>query len=353
MKVQRSLALCLSALFIGAVSVVKQSAAVRNAVRTQIPLTALFSKVMHKINPGVGNVDHEQIIKERLVEIAMAEDAVEERVCERFADKDACQESVQRYLARCRDGKCMKLDQELHPLQDAEPTIHLPNTYQLEAAFRLFALLVADYRAENGVERIKVKSKMKSNLYRIFMKTLVHYNSSFKRLNATDTFLSRYLSTATLYYKTYTTLEPLRTALQNFSSIARYLCGKRIRMTLEEIVRHTANGAVKKTSAKYVVLKTADFSDYMEQQTNGYEYFSHHYANMTMDTLLKTMSDIVIESQKPWYVRMMRWSMQRVAIKLAKNPMSGGLLTDMWHEWELFKVRSKAHRFENFVGPIA
>ncbi|GBE60329.1 rhoptry-associated 1, putative [Babesia ovata] len=337
----------------GAVSFVEQAVAVRHDMRSRSPVSAMFSVLMHKISPGVGNADHSQVIKERLVEIAKAENGIEGRICERFADQDACNASVKQYLSRCRAGNCLKVDHELHPFKDKEPTIHLPDTYQLEAAFRIFALVVADYRAENGIERIKVKKKMKSNLYRIFMKSLVHANSSYKKLSATDTFLSRYLSTATLYYKTYTTLEPLRTALQNFTSIARYLCGKRIRITLEEIVRHTANGSVKKTSASYVVMKTVDFSDYIEQQTDGYEYFSHHYANMALDTLLKTMSDIVIESQKPWYVRAMRWSMKNVAIRLAKNPSSGGLLTDMWHEWELFKVRTKAHRFENFVGPVA
>ncbi|GIX62757.1 rhoptry-associated protein 1 [Babesia caballi] len=310
-------------------------------------LAAQLANSLNKTIALISGIDDERIIAQHMMKVIERNNNLAAAICARFAEKRKCTEAAKKYLSRCKAGNCVKLDEELHPAGDKEANIHLPNTYQLEAMFHVFDLVIKDFRIEVKGEKRSLNYEMKSNFYRILITSVMLSNTLFKNLGQFEVFLSRYLYMATLYYKTYTTLEPTKTKLQNTLWIARFLCGRRIRRTFRDFVKRYATGNLRKMPSHYVVRKTADFADYMMRQKQGLDRLAVHFADTAIKTLVKTMQATAARASRPWYVKLMGGTHKRLAKKLTpEDPNS-----------LLFKLRDKVmgsrhtrpYFYDNFV----
>ncbi|EDO07382.1 RAP-1 related antigen (RRA) [Babesia bovis T2Bo] len=297
----------------------------------------------------INAIEDETDIAFRMVESIRHNPNIQDAVCARFIKKQLCHEIVTVYVRRCSQGQCAILDTEQHPLNDPNPTIRLPNTYQLEAAFYIFKNLLKQYSKQRHMEGKRFRSKSKSNLYRLFMSLLMRKNMFFRKIDRRDLFLSRYLFMTTIYYKTYTTIEKMKTSLQNNMKIARYLCSKRIRKALGNILKVNIRGAVKDTPANYITAKTRDYEIYLRRQQSESGTFTTEFVNMSLDILIKMVTKLQMQADKPWYkkwyyvfTKPVKW-----AVNLIEND-------DAPYGWDKMKGNKKAkeEEFDEFASNI-
>lgn len=246
-----------------------------------------------------------RMIEQRMREISEGDKMLVKRVCKRFSDEEGCEANATLYLDRCKRGGCMKLNYEKQPLKEDDQPIALPNIYQLETAYYIFGVVLKDYRIDNGVVRFKLSSKSKSNFYRIFMAALVRSNLSFSAQfrQHINVFLTRYLYMATLYYKTYTSMETIKTMLKDYTGSRNSWFEKRIRRVLKKIVMINRRHYDKTIDARYIVNMTVDFRQYMLNLQRKHAVFAALYSKIAVETLILTAGELAEKSRRSVFRR--------------------------------------------------
>ncbi|KAK1936421.1 RAP-1 related antigen (RRA) [Babesia divergens] len=280
--------------------------------QSRVSVQRNLSKIAKKV-PGLNGkndyllfeLEKVRMIEQRMREISEGDKLLVERVCKGFSDEEDCAANAMLYIERCKRGGCMKLNYEKQPLKEDDQPIALPNIYQLETAYYIFGLVLKDYRIDNGIARLKLSSKSKSNFYRIFMAALVRSNLSFsaqfrQHINA---FLTRYLYMATLYYKTYTSMERIKTMLQNYIGSRNSWFEKRIRRVLKRIVMINRKDYDKTIDARYIVNMTVDFRQYMLNLQRNHAVFAALYSKIVVETLIHTAGELAEKSRQSVFRR--------------------------------------------------
>ncbi|GFE54200.1 rhoptry-associated protein 1, putative [Babesia ovis] len=249
-------------------------------------------------------IDEETEISKQLHSAMKENPDIVNPVCSKFTKKHLCKESVSRFVQRCLKGECALLDNEQHPSMDAHPSIRLPDTFQLEAVYYLFKTVVRHYMSQNDLVGGIFSRATKYILYRGLMSLLMRRNMFFKDINKADVFISRFLYMATLYFKSYTAIRWVTTALQGNVKIARLLLGRPVRRALEHIVKSCVKGAVRNTPTHYIADKTKDYEDYLMKQQKVSGVFTSDFAHMAVNLLLEQMSKLALEVEIPWYMKL-------------------------------------------------
>ncbi|ORM39433.1 uncharacterized protein BXIN_2991 [Babesia sp. Xinjiang] len=307
-----------------------------------------LSDTLDETNALMSSIDDEKDVEARISEFVTDNPKIQDVVCANFDEKAACEAAVNQYVSRCLNTNCAIIDNENHPIGGKNPNIRLPNKYQLEAIFYIFKIVVKSYKKEKQLEGVNFNNKMKNELYRLFLSLLMRQNLLFRKLKKRDVFLSRYLYMTTLYYKAYTAVEEVKTKLQNSLRVARYLCGNRIKRTLKNIVVANVKGSVRNTPARYIVEMSRDYESYLHQLTPKAENFTHEYSKMTIDILIATMAKMVIEAERPWYKKLLRWF--TTPIRDTFNPFARNkLIPRTWKKLKSKLLKQDPTSYDNFV----